>query len=307
MKKKEFPLVSIITPCYNCASFVSRAIESALSQTYLNTEIILVDNNSTDDTITFLRNYQKRYPEKITVLQEFKKGAPAARNKGLSAAKGEWIQFLDADDELLPDKIEKQINLAVQNNCQLIIGNSIHHKKYISRKMRACKQPWVALINSQLGDTCANLWQTNLLKRVGGWDEHLTSSQEYNLLFKILKENPVICYDEEFNTIVYHQITSISKSADQQKRYQILTNARVLRQEIANYLLEHNLFGKTEEQAFEKFIFRHVAQYKYLCPAYYRDFKYLLQGNKSSLLLKWSIMTQVELKPLIYHAIDLIR
>ncbi len=301
------PIVSIIIPCFNSANFVTRSIVSALNQTYQNTEIILVDNNSTDNTLDTLKNYESRFPEKISVLQELKKGAPAARNKGLNKAQGEWIQFLDADDELLPNKIEKQINLAVQNNCQLIIGNSIHHKKYISRKMRACKQTWVALINSQLGDTCANLWQTKILKRVGGWDEHLTSSQEYNLLFKILKANPVLCYDEDFNTIVYHQITSISKSADQQKRYKILTNARILRLEIVKYLQEHNLFGKAEEQAFEQFIFRHIAQYKYLCPAYYRDFKYLLKGNKSSLLYKWWIMAQVELKPLIYHVIDMIR
>ena len=91
-------MVSVVIPCYNCESFVSRAIESVLHQKYTDWELILVNNNSKDNTQKVLDDYQKKYPDKIRTFVEMKKGGGAARNKGLSEAKGEWIEFLDADD-----------------------------------------------------------------------------------------------------------------------------------------------------------------------------------------------------------------
>ncbi len=301
------PLVSIIIPCFNSAKFVSRSIDSALSQSYPYTEIILVDNNSTDETLSILKDYQSRYPDKITVLTELKKGAPAARNQGLNAAKGEWIQFLDADDEILTAKIDIQVNLALQTNCHMIIGNSIHHKKYHKKKVRPNKKPWVALINSRLGITSSNLWSANLLTLVNGWDEEITSSQEYHLLFKILKMKPTLSFDNNFNTLIYHQENSVSKATDTKKLYNILTNARLLRMSIKKYLQENNLYGKSEERAYERFIFRHIVQYKQRCPEYYHEFKHLLKNNKYPLLSKCTLRTIVKLKPMIFFFIDLIK
>ncbi|WP_221391332.1 glycosyltransferase family 2 protein [Dyadobacter sp. NIV53] len=113
-------MVSIVIPCYNCESFVSRAIESVLNQHYTDWELILVNNNSKDKTQKVLDDYQKKYADKIRTYMELKKGGGAARNKGLSEAKGEWIEFLDADDELLPDKLERQLELLKEHNAHLV-------------------------------------------------------------------------------------------------------------------------------------------------------------------------------------------
>ncbi len=100
-------LVSIIIPTYNRANLVIRAIESALNQTYRNIELIVIDDGSKDQTpqiISQIKDPRIRY-----IRYEENRGASHARNVGLSLAKGEFISFLDSDDEFLPQKIEKQL------------------------------------------------------------------------------------------------------------------------------------------------------------------------------------------------------
>ena len=106
-------LVSVIIPTYNRADFIVASLESVLAQTYAPLEIIVVDNGSTDDTLTRL----EPYGDKITLCHEPKAGMGGsyARNKGLDRATGDYIAFLDSDDLWLPDKIEKQVELLRKN------------------------------------------------------------------------------------------------------------------------------------------------------------------------------------------------
>lgn len=101
--------VSIITPLYNKAAYISDTIESVLSQTYTDWEMLVVDNGSTDDSWEKAQALQE---PRIRLLQSPKQGPGAARNYGLDFAQGEWIQFLDADDLLEPDHLEQQLAAA---------------------------------------------------------------------------------------------------------------------------------------------------------------------------------------------------
>ncbi len=96
-------LVSIIIPAYNSARYIRETVESALNQTWQNREIIVVDDGSTDDTSSAVSSYP------VTLIRKANGGASSARNVGLSAAKGDFIQWLDSDDLLAHDKIERQI------------------------------------------------------------------------------------------------------------------------------------------------------------------------------------------------------
>ncbi len=95
------PLVSIIIPCFNARRYVSQAIQSALGQTYGNFEVIVVDDGSTDDSLQII----KSFGEAIRWESGPNRGGAAARNIGLALSKGEYVQFLDADDVLFPSKI----------------------------------------------------------------------------------------------------------------------------------------------------------------------------------------------------------
>ena len=99
-------LVSIIVPCYNAAAWLRTTLESALAQTWPHCEVIVVDDGSTDTSLAIAREFESRG---VRVIAQPNQGASAARNQGLRAAAGAFIQFLDADDLISPDKIAAQV------------------------------------------------------------------------------------------------------------------------------------------------------------------------------------------------------
>lgn len=112
-------LVSVIVPVYNAEKFINETIDSVISQTYPNWELILVDDQSTDNSCEIIKEYQKKYSkENIKLIKLKEKGmAAGARNKGLEEATGRYICFLDADDYWDNKKLEKQLNFMEENKC----------------------------------------------------------------------------------------------------------------------------------------------------------------------------------------------
>src|SRR5271154_7166784 len=102
------PLVSILVPAYNAEAWISDTLRSAISQTWEPKEIIVVDDGSTDQTLSVARRFQS---EQVLILSQKNQGAAAARNRAFSLSHGDYIQWLDADDLLAPDKIAKQMEL----------------------------------------------------------------------------------------------------------------------------------------------------------------------------------------------------
>ena len=107
------PLVSIIMPTYNCGRFIHESIDSVLSQTYRNWELLIVDDCSTDETEAIMRSYTD--PRIRYMRNEQNMGAAMTRNRALREAKGRYIAFLDADDLWLPQKLERQLAFMQQN------------------------------------------------------------------------------------------------------------------------------------------------------------------------------------------------
>lgn len=101
----SLPKVSVVIPAYNAAEFVSEAVQSVLDQTYANVECIVVNDGSTDETESVLR----QFGGSITLISQDNQGVSAARNRGIKAASGEWIGFLDADDIWHSEKLSFQL------------------------------------------------------------------------------------------------------------------------------------------------------------------------------------------------------
>jgi glycosyltransferase involved in cell wall biosynthesis len=107
----DLPLVSILMPSYNHADFIAAAIESVLSQTFSNIELIIVDDGSTDDTPVIAQKFATEHPERITFIRrEFNKGVPATWNEALSHAKGDYLIPFASDDLLPPTAVEDRLN-----------------------------------------------------------------------------------------------------------------------------------------------------------------------------------------------------
>lgn len=102
------PLVSVLVPCFNAAPYLAQTLESALAQTWPRVEIIVVDDGSTDPSLEIARSFESRA---VRVIEQSNAGAAAARNRALREARGEFFQYLDADDLISPAKIERQLAL----------------------------------------------------------------------------------------------------------------------------------------------------------------------------------------------------
>ena len=101
-------LVSIITPCYNCAKFISQTIDSVLAQTYTNWELIIVNDGSVDESSTIIKGYIEKDP-RITCIEQANSGSAESRNMAIKLSSGDYLDFLDADDIWHIDYLEKMI------------------------------------------------------------------------------------------------------------------------------------------------------------------------------------------------------
>lgn len=120
MNKKDRPLISVIIPVYNAEKYLNRCVDSILNQSYENLEIILVNDGSTDLSFSICNDYLK-VDKRIKLINKINQGAAQARNTGLDFAKGEYITFVDSDDLISREAIEKLYIGATENNCDIAV------------------------------------------------------------------------------------------------------------------------------------------------------------------------------------------
>ena len=190
-------LVSILIPCYNAERWISQAIESALAQTWSKKEIIVVDDGSTDRSLDVIRQFEGRV--RWETGQNL--GGNVARNRLLELAEGEWVQYLDADDWLLPGKIEGQIAfLSAHPDPDVVFGpvtlewwseNEVRHELL---PIPEPHEPWELLASWRLPQTGAPLWRKDSIRDVGGWKDGQPCCQEHELYLRLIKAGKQLAY-----------------------------------------------------------------------------------------------------------------
>lgn len=123
IKIEDQPLVSVITPLYNAASYIAKSIQSVREQTYSNWEHIIVDDYSTDDSVLITEKLARSDERIYFVANKTNQGAAKSRNWATQLAKGKYIAFLDADDLWHPEKLMKQIRVMEKNTCDVCLTN----------------------------------------------------------------------------------------------------------------------------------------------------------------------------------------
>jgi glycosyltransferase involved in cell wall biosynthesis len=184
------PLVSIVTPCLNAAAFLGEAMESVLAQTYMNWEMIIVDDGSTDRSLTIAQDYAMRDPRRIRVLRHEgggTRGKAVSRNHGIDHARGRFLTFLDADDVYLPGKLARQVSIAEAHpDVALVYGPTRYWYSWedaalqdvvapIGLAARTVHEP-PSVLTAFLRDggivpcTCALLARLDVVRRLGAFD-----------------------------------------------------------------------------------------------------------------------------------------
>lgn len=193
----DLPLVSIIVPVYNRANHVTLTLDSLLTQTYPNLEIILVDDGSTDNSAEVISPYLS---EQVLYVKQDNAGAPAARNHGFSISKGDFIVFFDSDDLMLPGRIEAQVKALIQQNAACCAAgyyiNEVGGASYLPPAGDA--DQIAQFVNLELlGSTQSWMFSRKLITDVNGFDPVLTCRQDADLTFRVLQRVPKVAMLKE--------------------------------------------------------------------------------------------------------------
>lgn len=181
------PLVSIIIPCWNAAQYIGEAIASALAQTYPNIEVIVIDDGSTDGSLDVIQSFGERIRWETGPNQ----GGCAARNRGLSLAKGDLIQFLDADDWLLPQKLERQVPLMLENPDRIVYCDHLacwtdnSSKPVIRSRPMDEQDPIIFILQHRSLHTTGPIHRREWLLEIGGFRAGLRACQEFDLHLRL--------------------------------------------------------------------------------------------------------------------------
>ena len=196
-KKQKKPLISVIIPTYNRGWIIEEAVDSVLSQVYRDFELIIVDDGSTDNTLEILNSYQ----DDITVFRQNNHGVSTARNRGITAASGRFIAFLDSDDLWLPQKLFRQVEFFNKNQdaqiCQteetwIRKGVRVNPKKRHKKPEGMIFEQSLALC---LVSPSAVMIRRSLFDEVGVFDEKLPVCEDYDLWLRISCRFPVYLID----------------------------------------------------------------------------------------------------------------
>lgn len=256
-------LITVIIPCFNSRETIVKCVDSVFNQTYRNLEIICINDGSADETLSILTDIKSSSPFPFTIINQQNQGACAARNAGLQIATGDYIQFLDADDELKPEKIKNQVALlAAHKSVDLIIA-PYENKMKNDVKLFLCHTSdfWSALIIGRAGFTGSNLFSRKIIIAAGGWNNKQQSSQETELLFRIFKKSANIIFSDKIETIKNDRAFGSISSTNKEENWE---RAIALRIEINTYLKTTDALKAERETAFKQMIFDSIRTLYYL-------------------------------------------
>lgn len=202
------PRVSVVMPAYNSARTVEQAIGSVLEQTMGDLELIVVDDGSTDATAATVAGFEDA---RVRLVSRENGGTSAARNTGITEARGDWVAFLDADDLWLLNKLELQLTrMAAVPNCLASQGSAYLVDDQLNRlALRRCvpvKNPLLTFLRFENLPNAGSSWivKRDLLERIGGFDTTLPRIEDWDFSIRLARFGNPLCIDEPLALYRYH-------------------------------------------------------------------------------------------------------
>ena len=229
--------VSVIIPTFNRLSLISRAIDSVLKQTFKPFEIIVVDDGSSDNTSTFIKNNYKS----VKLIKQKNLGVSKARNVGIKNSSGDWIALLDSDDEWKKNKLEVQIkSLSEYDYYSVCHTNEIWIRNGVRVNQKKRHQKYGGNIFDKCLDICrispsSIIFQKNIINEVGWFDENLSICEDYDLWLRITANFKILFIDKPLIIKYGGHSDQLSKSVNGIEAYRIkslenlLSNTRLIK------------------------------------------------------------------------------
>ncbi len=215
------PLVSVVTPTYNRAATIARAVDSVLAQDFTDFEYVIVDDGSTDATLDVLKTYQDA---RIRVISQPNVGEAAARNTGILASCGEFIAFLDSDDEWLPQKLTRQMDMLARVDCAIKACCCDYFETFPDRTERVTCIPqsedWYRrlLMGSNIGPGTNLVVSRAAYDQVGYYDLTLLRHTDWDWLLRFTRSQyPLMVVNEPLSR-VNRDYKSVARIQEQSAR-----------------------------------------------------------------------------------------
>lgn len=231
------PTVSVIIPTYNRESYLERAIISVLEQTYTDYELIIIDDGSTDDTVSILNKYDKNI-RKYSILHS---GVSAARNFGITKAHGQWIALLDSDDYWLPEKLKKQMAYLGENPELKVAqvgekwirnGKSVNpmkkHQKFSGWIFEKCLPLCIV-------SPCAVVIHKSIFDEMGIFDVEMPVCEDYDLWLRVAKKYQIGLMEELLIVKTGGHQDQLSKKYWGMDRYRVYSMEKLLNEELETW------------------------------------------------------------------------
>lgn len=290
--------VSILIPCYNSESFIRETLESCLSQSYRNIEIIIVDDGSTDDSLKIAKEYESKF-DNIFVFSQNNKGACSARNLAFEKSSGDYIMYLDADDVLSLNKIEYQVKALLNRDVRDIAtcrwDRFQHHIEEAKFPPYICYRDYDKGINllidlwnySEMFQTSCYLISRQLVIESGVWNESLKKNQDGEFFARVLLQAKSVVFCE--NAKVYYRsgdYESVSKGSTKSKIVSLLES----------FILYKTILNFEDSHRVRLALAKNFALFRYLYHGQYPDLSKQAKEEIMKLKIKSPIVGTVRVK-----------
>ncbi len=217
----DHPLVSVIIPAYNCASFITRTINSVIDQTFSDWELIVVNDASADHTEQVVQRFTD---PRIRYLkhQHNSGGPPGPKNTGLKAARGRYVALLDHDDQWLPEKLEKQLALFSGSrdvdwvSCFAWVREETGEEKAEMRRFTVSQTPLKDILRENFILSQSSLMvKRAVLEEMGGFDNSFREADDWDLYIRLMKDHRFSYVPEPlYNYYLHDRNTSVNFSTE---------------------------------------------------------------------------------------------
>lgn len=303
------PLISIIIPVYNVEKYLPRCLDSVLSQSYRNIEVILVDDGSTDRSGSICDDYKLK-DSRITVLHQENNGVSSARNLGLDAAHGEWIGFVDSDDYIASNMYEVLVNNALQFNVdisycgmqQFQLDGNVENIYGTGEKRAVTKEEAIKgyFFDKSIQPFMYALWNkifsAIILKKVR-FDRNLAIGEDILFVFDCLQECNSLYFEDQCLYYYMRRSNSAMTSSFSDKRMDYI----VAVERIAGLCNTQYLFAQEESERWQYFHYLITCRQLICNPAYKKKYinkfiemKKFLKNKKSKYYSKLGIKRKID-------------
>ena len=279
-------MVSVIIPSYNRQHSIIDSVKSVLSQTINELEVIIVDDGSTDNTISLLESMEDN---RIKIIHQNHGGACSARNKGIEMASGEYIAFHDSDDLCRPDRLEVQLKCLTDNNADFVCGNVLTHldgKEFVSPNR---KNGWLRSMDDMFNITTMTFFGKKEVFNEYQFDPSMPRWQDLDLLLSMCGKVKVY-FCENVLCDYYREGDSMSLSPEKcLAAYELM---------LAKYPEIKNKGGVLYSRLTKMYADSKVILNR---KDYYQDYRATFQNNKSFVNLIWLIFARFGCANLLYR------